>query len=293
MTEPNFFILGAPKCGTTSLSKWLREHPQIFVPQDKEPFFFNTDHGHRGITEWSDYRALFVGAGPEHRAVGEGSVLYLYSDVAVESIESRFDEPKYIVAVRNPADMAPSLHEQLLFTNEEHVKEFEAAWQLSDQRMQGAAVTPLCREPKILAYKAICRLGSQLERLLNSVPHARVLVVVLDDIKADPRTEYLRILHFLGVNDDGRAMFPAENVAKERRWPGLGRATKAILQVRRKLGFPALGMNLIGRFDSLNKTERQRSPLEPSFQREVRRFFREDVRLLGNILERDLSYWTD
>jgi hypothetical protein len=293
MKEPNFFILGAPKCGTTSLANWLGEHPQVFLPRIKEPFFFNTDHGHRGVKEWRDYRDLFVSAGPEHRAIGEASVFYLYSDVAVQQIEGRFDEPKYIVAVRNPSDMAPSLHEQLLFTNDEHVEEFERAWQLSDQRLEGTGVTRLCREPKILAYKTICCLGSQLQRLVRTVPAGRVLVVVLDDIKADPRAEYLKILDFLGVDDDGRTAFPVRNVAKERRWPGMGRATKFLHRVRRKLPIPRLGINLISKLDAVNRTDRPRIPLEPSFHRELKRFFREDVRLLGDILERDLSSWTD
>lgn len=43
-TGPNFFIVGAPKCGTTAWATYLSNHPDIFVPKAKEPHFFTTDH---------------------------------------------------------------------------------------------------------------------------------------------------------------------------------------------------------------------------------------------------------
>ena len=84
--KPNFFILGAPKCATTSLANWLREHPHIFVPTRKEPEFFNTDdepHKHGGIANLDAYEALFRDACEKHLAVGEGSVWYLSSSTAI------------------------------------------------------------------------------------------------------------------------------------------------------------------------------------------------------------------
>jgi Sulfotransferase family len=69
MIKPNFFILGAPKCGTTSLAVWLSEHPHIYMPQ-KEPHFFNTDH-RRFLNSRVGYERLFAGANERHRVVGE------------------------------------------------------------------------------------------------------------------------------------------------------------------------------------------------------------------------------
>ena len=110
--RPNFFILGAPKCGTTSLATWLGAHPQVYMSPDKEPHYFNADDRHPGVSSLERYEQLFAGAGAEHAAVGEASVWYLYSKVAVANIEEYCQEPRYIVCLRNPVDMAHSLHEQ-------------------------------------------------------------------------------------------------------------------------------------------------------------------------------------
>jgi hypothetical protein len=74
---PNFFILGAPKCGTTSLAAWLAAHPAVYMSPLKEPAYFAADLkvDRPGPQE---YRALFSAAGDIHLAVGEASTCYLH-----------------------------------------------------------------------------------------------------------------------------------------------------------------------------------------------------------------------
>jgi hypothetical protein len=70
--KPNFFIVGAPKCGTTALYEYLRGHPSIFMPKYKEPHFFAQDLGTYPLIKTADaYAALFAEAEPRHTAVGE------------------------------------------------------------------------------------------------------------------------------------------------------------------------------------------------------------------------------
>ena len=110
LRKPNFFILGAPKCGTTSLAAWLGEHPNIFVSSEKEPNFFNTEDK-RGITNTLEqYEDLFREAGTEHVAVGEATVWYLSSPEAIDRILKYNSDARFIVMVRNPLEMAPALH---------------------------------------------------------------------------------------------------------------------------------------------------------------------------------------
>src|SRR5262245_35065298 len=85
MKKPTFFIIGAPKCGTTSLAAWLADHPDIFMSPTKEPHYFNTDHK-RYLNSLAGYEQLFEDATDRHSAVGEASVWYLYSANAVENI---------------------------------------------------------------------------------------------------------------------------------------------------------------------------------------------------------------
>ena len=75
MRWPDFYVVGAPKCGTTAMHEYLRAHPQIYMPALKELHFFGSDLTFRftpRISE-SEYRALFSGAGARER-IGESSV---------------------------------------------------------------------------------------------------------------------------------------------------------------------------------------------------------------------------
>ena len=88
MGRPNFFIIGAPKCGTTALYEYLRTHPRVFMPQIKEPHYFAADFPtYRTIHTEPEYLRLFSPARPEQTAVGEASVFYLFSQVAVRNLE--------------------------------------------------------------------------------------------------------------------------------------------------------------------------------------------------------------
>ena len=87
MRRPDFFIVGAPKCGTTAMIDYLKQHPEVFVPDRKELDYFGSDlvfKGHR-LTE-AEYLSFFSRATTEKRA-GEGSVWYLHSTTAALEIK--------------------------------------------------------------------------------------------------------------------------------------------------------------------------------------------------------------
>jgi len=289
MRKPNFFILGAPKCGTTSLAAWLRDHPEIFMPKLKEPHFFNTDD-RQGVATLSYYESLFRGATSRHVAVGEASVWYLSSTEAVRNILCYQPQARFIVMVRNPVEMAPALHQEMLLSGHENVSNFQAAWNLQTERSQGQSLPLLGWARRRFLYGECCALGAQLNRLLADVSKDAVLVIVLDDLDDNPRREYLRVLQFLGVRDDGRNEFPVYNKARMPRWPGIARFLFIMIQIRRKLGFKA-GLNLWNIISRLNKIETQRTSLPPESTAALRKYFARDVELLGQLLGRDLSYW--
>ena len=129
MKKPNLFIVGAPKCGTTSLYGWLSQHPNVYMSPIKEPGFFSPDSLHRPGT-LARYEALFAKAGAEHEIVGEASTNYLYSREAVPRVLEYNPKAKFIVCVRNPVEMAPSLFAQRVWEGRDTVKCFEDAWRL-------------------------------------------------------------------------------------------------------------------------------------------------------------------
>lgn len=214
--KPNFFIIGAPKCGTTSLWHWLSEHPQIFLPKSKEPHFFSFDY-HEGICRrLEEYESMFDKAQSHHRAIGESSTSYLQSATAIPAILRYSRRPRIVVAIRNPIDMAISLHNFLFLHRAENKDDFWTAWQLQSQRRYGAQIPPECSDVRKLWYADICRIGSQLRYLYEKVPERNIHLIQLEEVKTDPRAEYLRLLEFLDVKDDGRTSFQVANEASKR-----------------------------------------------------------------------------
>jgi len=289
LRKPNFFILGAPKCGTTSLAAWLSRHPNIFVSEEKEPHFFNTDD-RQHISSLAEYESLFLRASDRHKAVGEASVWYLSSAKAVENILRYQPRAKFIVMVRNPMEMAPALHSEMVLSGHEDIRDFRKAWDIQAERKEGRALPAFSWARRRFLYGEVCKLGSQLERLLSMVPAPRVHVVVLDELAAEPRQEYLRVLRFLGVEDDGRLQFPVYNSAKNIRWPRFTRIVFILGQIRRKAGMKT-GLSLWKRFARLNQYEMPRTPLPRDMENLLRSYFLEDIRLLEHLCGKNFEHW--
>jgi len=286
---PNFFIIGAPKCGTTSLSKWLSEHPNIYISKFKEPHFYNTDLKYRNVYNIKHYIRLFKGVKENHKAIGEASVFYLFSKVAVYNIEKNYYFPKYIVMIRNPIEMAYSLYQQQLFSGNENIKDFEKAWYLSPLRREGKMVSRFCRDPKLLDYQSVCLLGSQLKRLFDIVPRERIHIINLDDVKINPRNEYIKVLKFLDFPDDNRIHFPIYNKSKRRRSRLLRYCTKIIINIKSSLNLPHLGILSI--LQTINKVTYTKPPLSNDFINEMINYYKDDICLIEELINRDLSNW--
>lgn len=293
MIKPNFFILGAPKCGTTALASWLAEHPHVFMSPIKEPHYFNDDDP-EGIESLEAYQTLFAQARPAHRAIGEASVRYLHSHTAVRRILSYNPDSRFIVMLRNPIEMAPAMHEQAVFSFIEDVPDFGPAWHLQSARLAGAPLPVGCGHPSHVQYGSYCRLGEQVRRLLDQVPRDACHFILLEDMKADPRSEWLRVLAHLRVDDDGRTAFAAENAAKERRFPVI---TQPLYRAGKRIrsAFPNLRVlhSAMGAVDRVLRRARPRAPLAPELRQELADYFRADIELLGSMLGRDLGHWLD
>ena len=140
---PDFFIAGAPKCGTTALFSYLQTHPGIFLPAErpgtsrlsaKEPHYYCTDFpNYRRCRSREDYLRLFTDAAAG-TLVGEASVWYLYSEVAIPRIMAEIPKAKFIVLLRNPVNMAHSLHNLLYHTLDEDIADFGCAWEAGPAR---------------------------------------------------------------------------------------------------------------------------------------------------------------
>ncbi len=294
MKPPNFFVIGAPKCGTTALSEYLRTHPQVFFSEPKEPHFFNEDFANRHTTRWEDYLAYFKEAHEAHRAVGEGSVFYLRSQVAVPNILSFAPDARLIVMLRNPLAMAPSLHSQTVLSFGESERDFVKAWQLQERRQRGEAIPALCREPKLLFYGEMCRVGEQLERLYQHVSSGQVKVIFFDDFVADTPAVYRDVLTFLGLEPDQRQHFERFNANKVQRSVLLDTfieyLARRVMVFKRRFKITAR-LGVVTKLKALNNVQADRAPLPPDLVAELKDYFRDDVAKLAALTGRDLSHW--
>lgn len=298
MRRPNFFIIGAPKCGTTSLYFWLSGHPKIFTSDIKEPHFFASELRSRKVRKLSRYEKLFEDANDNHLAVGEASTGYLFSQEAVPKIESRYSDVKYIVMLRNPIEMAKSLHEQEIQCGAEHETDFGTAWRLSPERRRGKEVHFGCEDPQRLDYMDRCSIGSQLERLLTTVPRSRVQILFLEDIRENSGREYQKALEFLGVPTDDRSKFPVRNESKEVKYPTLRRFIRNIGRIRdigkRILGIDnSFGVSVMESINEKGKEERRDDSISRGLKEEILRCFESDISKVEDITGRDLSHWVE
>lgn len=297
--KPNFFIVGAPKCGTTALYEYLRPHPNIFMAKVKEPHFFAKDLGaYPFIKTMEAYLKLFAESTAEHLRVGEASVYYLRSAVAIPNIRQFNPDAKIIAMFRNPVDMVYSMHSQLVHVAEEPVEDFETAWRLQGRRSQGLDLPPNRRESFLFQYTEYGRFGTQAERLLSVFPREQVKLILFDDFAASPERVYDDVIAFLGIPHDNRTEFPRINENKSARvgWlrtfyrkPPRGLRT-AVRQLKQALGAESIAA-VKKRIVDLNTVKGSRPPLSPALRAELVDTFRDEVTLLSRIMGRDLSHW--
>ena len=218
---PNFFIVGAPKCGTTSLARYLESHPQIFVTKPKEPSYFArsllTDWGARRSaayqSDWDSYLQLFQPASDKQVRRGEATTRYLRCEAALREIKTSCPEARLIAMLRDPVAMVESWHAQKLWEKQETEPVLERAWRLEESRRRGENLPARLKATDALFYSQVARLGSQVERLLEIFPREQVHLVLLDDLHRDPLQVYRGALQFLGVPYDDRTDFAVHNPA--------------------------------------------------------------------------------
>jgi hypothetical protein len=301
--RPDFFIVGAPRCGTTALSTYLAEHPRVGFSRPKETNFFCTDlPGIRfHIANPQEYVDLCFGhcVGKDYLAIGEGSVWNLHSKDALANILRFNPQARFIIMVRNPIDLCVALYEKRREMLQEDQPSFEQAWRLEEERRQGQSIPTLFRkEVGVPGYRDIASLGAQVERAFALIPERQRLPIVFDDFVADVAAVYARVLAFLGVPHDGRTEFPRINEGQAIRhptlwaliWGTLLRAHPLLGPVKRMLNVSTL--NIYPRLSRLFLGKRSEKPAMPEALRaDMRAFFAADIERLSAAIGRDLSHW--
>ena len=269
-SRPNFFIVGAPKCGTTSLAFWLSCHSRVFLSNPKEPHFFNTDHKRAIEASLREYESLFSGAPEGVKAIGDASTYYLMSDRARASIRAYSPNANIIACIREPVDLAFSLYLQKRSEGLERAASFEQAWRCRHQRARGTATLMDPRaEPMQLAYHRVAAVGSQICDWRAEFGDESILVVPLSHIAAHPELTYRRTLAFLGIEYDGLTEFPKKNPTTALKKNVFYHLLRHALELKRKMGtYRSLGIG--ARLGQLHQVEIEKPDLSDRLRRELR-----------------------
>jgi Sulfotransferase family len=301
---PNFLIVGTGKAGTTSLYHYLRQHPQIFMSEIKEPCYFASEvrienlapshlrHIRRQarkvqrpaewiISKWDDYVKLFENV-ESQTAVGEASVVYLWSRTAPENIASRIPGAKIVMILRDPVNRAFSqyLHQLsvglIRCTFREHV---EKAMRRNDQ--------------KITAYNPFLEVGlyyQQVKRYFDRFPKENIRIYWFEEAWREPERLFADLFQFLGVDAAFRPDMSQRSL--ERKAPRL--ATLNYVAKRFDLTHRLRDAVPSGLRKSLSSVlfRRGRSvAIDPKDRKYLIDYYREDIVNLAAFLNRDLSAW--
>jgi hypothetical protein len=286
--KPNFFIVGAPKCGTSAWFEYLRSHPDIYFPQMKEPCFFAFDlPNFRIVRSEADYARLFSGAGTA-KVIGDASAVHLMSEAAAKAIHDYNPAAKILILLRNQEEYLPSLHNQFLWEFAEEIEDFEMAWKLSGRRTP-ETIPPTCAEPRSLDYAAMGRFDEQVARYLDEFPRDQVMVLHFEDWVTNPKAAYFNILDFLGLPDDGRSEFEVVHEGmtyrsrRAARWllypPKIVR--KVARLVKRVTGLrPETNLRVMEKITELLSSRGYKRKISPQLREEIRHYYAEDNRHL-------------
>ncbi|MGH2854432.1 MAG: sulfotransferase family protein [Solirubrobacteraceae bacterium] len=303
---PDFFIVGHPKCGTSALYLILRRHPQIYMPDIKEPRFFAAELRSRFRQPALDkrpetldgYRALFAAAGPEQR-IGEASPIYLMSHAAAGRIAEAQPDARIIAILREPASFLRSFHLQCVHNHIETQTDLRKAIALEGARREGKRIPRYSHSPQMLMYSELVRYVEQLRRYHAVFPPEQVLVLVYDDFRRDNEATARKVLRFLAVDESHVAPVETDPLAGVRfqRLHHLTRMAAVASRNPAAAGPVARGVNaLISerlRSDATRARWRRlvyREPPPPDRQLmlELRRRFKGEVVALSDYLGRDL-----
>jgi hypothetical protein len=310
---PNFFLVGTGKAGTTSLHRYLQQHPQIYMSPVKEPSYFASEIRPENLTqplqrhlrlqslklaeclkdgkpvsafgwlpsEWDEYLRLFANVKDE-QAVGEASAIYLWSETAARNIHARVPDAKVIMILRDPAERAFSqyLHQVSVgFTRSSFREHIEKCERLADRRIS-----------ILYPFLEIGLYYQQVKRFLDVFPQKQIRIYWYEQDWHEPRRLLSDIFKFLEV--DASFQPDLSRKALERRAPRLTNLHYCLKQLR--LWYPLRSLVPASLIPTLRRLAFRRGAdlsMRPEDRSYLINYYREDIRQLGALLGHDLSAW--
>ena len=297
---PTFFIVGAARSGTTSLDRYLSQHPEIYITQRKETHFFAANHfprsgpgdeglNRRVIHDEEQYTQLFAGVAGE-KEIGESSVFYLCFPGVAERIARSVPGAKIIILLREPVERAYSAYMHLVRDGRETLGFAEGLSKEEERRQQGF-------EP-MWWYKELGLYYSQIKYYLDVFGRDQVKVLLYNELYTNLDEVLREVFAFLTVKEDvmidTSIHYNPAGVPKSRKLytllnnfihnPGtLEKRVKSLVPPQLRAAWASKAMATLLR----------PVPPDPWIQAQLKEYFAEDVRKLEHLLQRDLQCWNN
>jgi hypothetical protein len=288
--RPNLFVVGAPKCGTTSLYNYLHPHPEVFLSRLKEPQFFAGDRiVKRGMVypdEMDRYLALFAEAG-DAKVVGEASTSYLESPEAPDRIREFAPGARIIAMLRNPVDMVYSLHAMRVSQGVEPRTDFAEA--MAEERERPGFGT--VGDQSSVRYRDRARYSRMLPAWFGAFGRERVHVIITEELAAEPMSTFARTLQFLDVDHSYEPdSFRHYNTSLKPRSVTLSRVLGRLPHKQVATSpLDRLTVPLVQLLRRSNRRRTERPPMDPELRAQLELEFAPDVARLEEQLGRQLS----
>lgn len=300
MPTPNLFLVGAPKCGTTSLYEYLRQHPQIFFPSDKDDYWRAKEPNHLcpeldilpkySIKSREEYLNLYRGSDP-FKWRGDASPYYLASSSSPERIKQLSYDARILIMLRPPVDMMRSYHRDLLRIGLEEREDFFEAIRVGNRKDGIPVHEAPPGVPGYLDYNLISQFAQQVERYQMHFGKDSTKVVLLEEMASDPESTFKEILEFLEVDASFVPEFKVHNETP-RNGP-LERSIKFIY--RQPVVHHIIGAVIPYRarhkmLSLVRNAEDSRTRLDPR-DAQLRKLHAMNIEHLSRLIGKDLSHW--
>jgi hypothetical protein len=294
VNKPNFFIVGAPKCGTTAMNDYLAQHPDIFMAK-KEIHYFGSDLKTRLKISEAEYMKNFRQAGNK-KIIGEASVWYLFSKTAATEIKNFSPDAKILIMLRNPVQVLHSLHSTHLYEANENILDFETAINLDEERKKGNSLPNSLDFFELPLYRDSVLFAEQVKRYLDCFGEENVHVILYEDFIGNTEKTVAGTLNFLGIDRKIQIAYDVINPNKKIRFfplhlllknpsPSLKKIVRIILP------FKKLRHRIMAYLFKWNIRVKKRNKMNDHLYARLKESLIHDVNALSKIIHRDLSAW--
>lgn len=286
--KPNLFIIGAPKCGTTSLANYLNQHSNVGMCKKKEPFYFADEFKElHKVSNIKEYLELYDSDILNKDIVFEGSTHYLMSFKAVDNILKFNPNARFICMVRNPFDLIPSWHDELVYQGHQNLDFDEALKKAEKMNKNIDKQRGYADRNMMYDYLYVASNGKHIERLSTKIETEQIKFIIFDEFVSNTEKVFDSVCAFLNVEKEN-IDFKKVNARKYHKYPRILHYWRKFGKIIRKAGIrnTGLGTKIIGL-----QLEHKKKVRKINYSEYIIEQLNNDIQLLQKQLKVDLRMW--